>query len=126
MLTQLFNFLLDPIPPLVPSLAAPAVLFVALIGVGLFLSFTFKPIHGLQEKLRGYWSNAVWSAGALGLVALGFRYLGTPWLGSNLVLGLIIVVFGVWALLIYAWQRKGYREELALRERRKIHEKYLP
>lgn len=120
------GWLLDPIPPTSGYLAVPALVFLGLIGAGLHLSFRVKPAHGLQEQLRGYWSNAVWSAGALGLVALGFRYLGTPWLGSNLVLGLIIAVSAVWALLIYSWQRKGYREELALLERRKIHEKYLP
>lgn len=104
----------------------PALLFLGLIGIGLHLSFKFKPTHGLQEKLRGYWSNAVWTAGIVGLIALGFRYLGTPWLGSNLMLGLIIVVSAAWAILIYAWQRKGYREELEVMEHRKIHEKYLP
>ncbi|MFY9484654.1 MAG: hypothetical protein WAP74_03500 [Patescibacteria group bacterium] len=126
MIDYFSSFFLDPIPPTSGFLVVPALLFLGLIGAGLRLSFKFKPIHGLQEKLRGYWSNAVWTTGILGFVALGFRYLGTPWLGSNLVLGLIIVTFGAWALIVYAWQRKGYREELELLERRKIHEKYLP
>lgn len=124
-LTRLLNSLLDPIPPLTPWLIVPAIFFLGLLAVGIYLSFKFKPTHGLQEKLRGYWSNAVWTAGAIGFLSLGLRSLGTPWLGSNLVLGLVIVGFAVWALLIYAWQRKGYREELELHERRKRHEQYL-
>lgn len=126
MIDYFSSFFLDPIPPLTPWLVAPAIFFVALVIIGCWLSFKFKPAHGLQEKLRGYWSNAVWTTGVLGLIALGFRYLGTPWLGSNFVLGLIIVIFGAWALLIFAWQRKGYREELELIKRQKIHEKYVP
>lgn len=125
MLIRLLNSLLDPIPPLTFWLIAPAIFFVALLALGSYLSFKFKPKHGLQEKLRGYWSNAIWTAAVLGLVVVLFRLLGTPWLGSNLVIGLVIVGFAIWALVIYAWQRKSYREELELLRRRKIHEQYL-
>ena len=124
-LARFASSLLDPIPPLTPWLILPAIFFLGLLILGLYLSFKFRPVHGLQEKLRGYWSNAVWTAGVLGIVSLVFRLLGTPWLGSNFVLGLVIVAAVFWAFLIYAWQRKGYREELALIERRKRHEKYL-
>lgn len=125
MIDRISLFLLDPIPPLNWWLIVPAIFFAALLALGIYLSFKFKPKHGLQEKLRGYWSNAIWTAAVFGLVVLIFRYLGTPWLGSNLVLGLVIVGFAIWALVITAWQRKGYREELELLRRRKIHEQYL-
>lgn len=100
-----------------------AVVFALLIIGGAALIIFAK---GDFRKLAGKYIMPLLSGGILGFIALFARYEELPWLASRFFLGLVMMIFLIWILILLLWSASYVPRYLSEKERKERFEKYLP
>lgn len=103
-----------------------AIIFGVLVAVAIVLIFLTKS----QEKLQKiFWQKVInWLlvTGLLGLALLFFRYEAMAYLGSRIVFLMFVLVAIIWAITIIWYKAIVLPKKLAIIQKKKNFEKYLP
>jgi uncharacterized membrane protein len=117
------SYLLDPTPSPESRLYVPLlVLFLILI----ILAIVVKVLPLRYDQMAKRYSATFLTSGAIGLLHLFGRYETLPWLGSRLVLLLVLSVFIIWMLINIVWALKSIPKHTKDLKKQDRYLKYLP
>ena len=117
------SYLFDPAPTPESRLYTPLLIAFSLMVI---LALLIAWSQNLDKKIKSRNFYTFLAPGILGLLYIFCRYEQLPWLGSRLMLVVIILTFIVWSIVNFIWLIRylpKQKEQKILQDR---YNKYLP
>lgn len=120
------DYIFEPSPPPTGLYQYLAVIFGLFLIAGVIIAAQTRRKEEIYKKLFVRIVSLFLFTGTSGLILVFFRYEGIPYLGSRLLLLVLLAVFIIWALLVVRYKFLILPKEIRQYQKKKIFEKYLP
>ena len=103
-----------------------AIVFAVLILAAFVLIIKARKKEEIFKPLYAKIINLLFFTAFSGLILIFFRWQGIPYLGSRLLLVVLLAVVFVWSMIIVWYKFKILPRKIEKYQKQKIFEKYLP